>query len=568
MARIGWIAALVAGSCSSAWSQSGHMPEAAPAVRAIGEVKQGPDTAERDGYAGDEKCAGCHDAAYRSYARTPMARASGPAIENIIPADFVHGASAVHYRIYSEDNRVWLSFDRPGDASVSGKRELLYYIGSGRRGLSYLFAQDGFLFESPVNWYSHERRWDMAPAYQDAKEIPLNLPAVTSCLRCHVSGMQAPVDGTENLYRMPVFLHGGVSCERCHGPGSAHAAGVAGAIVNPAKLSPERRDAVCMQCHMEGKVAIERAGRHVYEFQAGESLSDYIRYYVPAATQGGELGGVSQVEAMAQSVCKKNAGDAMSCISCHDPHHEPSASERVGFYRQKCLACHGTAFGEKHHIEQPDCTSCHMPASASTDVAHTEVTDHRIPRRPSSPAGIRTEANPPAPTLVPFPKSAEAEHDIRDLGLAWQVLANAGVPTAEAHAETLLRTTAAKSPDPQVLSALAYIEQRKGLIPEARELYRRALILDPDLIDAADNLGVIEAQSGQVRTAMELWRGAFKRAPGRSELGLNLVRSFCAIGNFDDARSYTLRVLQFNPDLDAAKKLLRSLNHIPPGCVE
>ncbi len=106
------------------------------------------------------------------------------------------------------------------------------------------------------------------------------------------------------------------------------------------------------------------------------------------------------------------------------------------------------------------------------------------------------------------------------------------------------------------------------MIPEARELYRRALILDPDLIDAADNLGVIEAQSGQVRTAMELWRGAFKRAPGRSELGLNLVRSFCAIGNFDDARSYTLRVLQFNPDLDAAKKLLRSLNHIPPGCVE
>ena len=87
--------------------------------------------------------------------------------------------------------RVWLSFERPGDPAVRGKRELLYYIGSGRRGLSYLFAQDGFLFESPVNWYSHERRWDMAPAYQDAREIPLNLPAFTSCLRCHVSGMRA-----------------------------------------------------------------------------------------------------------------------------------------------------------------------------------------------------------------------------------------------------------------------------------------------------------------------------------------------------------------------------------------
>jgi len=125
-----------------------------------------------------------------------MARASGPAIENVKPADFVHAKSGVHYHIYSEDNRVWLSFERPGDPAVSGKRELLYYIGSGRRGLSYLFARDGFLFESPVNWYSRERRWDMAPAYQDAEEIPLNLPAFTSCLRCHVSGMQSPTRGT------------------------------------------------------------------------------------------------------------------------------------------------------------------------------------------------------------------------------------------------------------------------------------------------------------------------------------------------------------------------------------
>ena len=124
-----------------------------------------------------------------------MARASGPAIENVIPADFLHAKSGVQYRINSEGNRVWLSFDRPGDPAVRGKRELLYYIGSGRRGLSYLFARDGFLFESPVNWYSHEQRWDMAPAYQDAREIPLNLPAFSSCLRCHVSGMRPPAKG-------------------------------------------------------------------------------------------------------------------------------------------------------------------------------------------------------------------------------------------------------------------------------------------------------------------------------------------------------------------------------------
>ena len=84
---------------------------------------------------------------------------------------------------------------------MRGKRELLYYVGSGRRGLSYLFAQNGFLFESPVNWYGNAQRWDMAPAYQNAREIPLNLPAVTSCLRCHVSGMRAPVKARKTFIR-------------------------------------------------------------------------------------------------------------------------------------------------------------------------------------------------------------------------------------------------------------------------------------------------------------------------------------------------------------------------------
>jgi hypothetical protein len=431
MPRIGWVSALVLVSWTSAWTQSqpgseaGTATGAARAIQSTSPAKlvRHVSSSGRSGYVGNEACADCHAAIYQSYARTPMARASGPAEDNLIPADFLHAKSGVHYRIYSPSGHVWLSFERPDDPAVSSKRELLYYIGSGHRGLSYLYSRDGFLFESPVNWYANAQRWDMAPAYQDAREIPLNLPAVPSCLRCHVSGMRAPVTGTENLYPKPVFLQSGISCERCHGPGQAHVNG--GSIVNPAKLSPERRDDVCMQCHLEGKVAIERLGRHAYEFQPGESLSDYIRYYVVAGNQGPRLGGVSQVEALAQSVCRKKSGDAMSCTSCHDPHYEPSAEERVAYYRGKCLACHGAHFGALHHAHQPDCTSCHMPASPSTDVAHTQVTDHRILRRPSLAAeALESEAASLAPLhLVPFPDSAQTERDVRDLALAWQELA-------------------------------------------------------------------------------------------------------------------------------------------------
>lgn len=517
-------------------------------------------------HVGDRACAGCHSSIYNSYVKTSMAQASGPAINNFFPADFVHQKSGVHYRIYSDQGKVWLSFERPSDASVRGKRELLYYIGSGRRGRSYLFVVDGFLFESPVNWYTDRQRWDMAPAYGNASEMPMNLPAFASCLHCHVSGMRPPLAGTENQYPSPPFSDAGVTCERCHGPAAAHVKG--GAIINPAKLDAGRRDAVCMQCHLEGKAAIERPGRHIYDFQPGEQLSDFIRYFVFADQQDSGLGAVSQFEALAQSACKKKSGDAMSCTSCHDPHREPSAAERVSYYRQKCLACHGAKFGSTHHADQPDCTSCHMPSSLSTDVAHTEVTDHRIQRRPDIAAQLLQDRSTQAtlPRLVPFP-SLKNDDDVRDLALAWESLVNSGMTAAAGETERLLRSALEKSPNDSVLlSALGYSAQRKGGLDRARELYQRALAVDPTLIDAATNLGAIEANHGQPREALKLWQDAFQRAPGQSRIGMNIALLFCGSSQPDNARNYVLRVLEFNPDLPEAKTLLQRLNNGSSKC--
>jgi Tetratricopeptide repeat/Cytochrome c554 and c-prime len=521
--------------------------------------------ADRNSYVGNEVCGRCHAAVYQSYALTPMAHASGPAKQNLIPADFVHSGSGIHYRIYVQDNRVWLSFERPGDPAVRGKRELLYYLGSGRRGMKYLFTVNGFVFESPIDWYAKAGVWDMTPNYQNAREMPLNLPAYSSCLRCHVSGMQAPIAGTENKYTVPVFSENGVGCERCHGPGAAHVKG--GAIVNPAKLTAERRDAVCMQCHLEGKVAIERSGRHAYDFRPGNDLSDYIRYYVLEGSS--ELGAVSQVEALAESICKKKTGDAMSCGSCHDPHFTPSARERVSYYRGKCLSCHGASFGLRHHADQPDCTACHMASSQSADVAHTQVTDHRIPRRPNPSAQASQTVvgdRPTRPRLAIFP--GKSVSDVRDLALAWQSLAERGMPFADQEAQRLLRLAVKHSPDdPILLAALGYIEQTRGAVDQARELYERAIALDPNSIDVATNLGVLEAREGHVREAVKLWQGAFQRAPGRSGIGMNIAKAFCGAGQVDQARSFVLRVLDFNPDLGEAKSLLQHLNRVPPSCL-
>ncbi len=519
----------------------------------------------KDGYVGNESCAQCHSSIYESYQRTAMARASGPAIEALTPAEFTHKPSGVHYRIYSEGGNAWLSFERPGDTLVRGKKQLLYYIGSGQRGRSYLFETDGFLFEAPVNWYADAQMWDMTPGYQAAREIPLNLPAYTGCLHCHVSGMQTPVKGTANRYPEPAFTRNGVICERCHGPGAGHVNG--GAIVNPARLTPARRDEICMQCHLEGKAAIERPDRHLYEFRPGDSLGDYVRYFVLVGVQGAELGAVSQVEALLQSTCKKKSGDVMSCTSCHDPHQSPTTKDRVAYYRGKCLACHGVTFGATHHGNRPDCTECHMPSLRSTDVAHTQVTDHRIPRRTQmSPQLLQDAATRrSAPRLVPFPASQKVEP--RDLALAWVSLVESGSSLGETQERQLLLTAVKQQPDdPVLLSALGYLEQKRGVTDEARELYRRALAVAPESIDPSMNLGVIEAQAGHAREAVKLWQDAYKRAPYRSSIGMNLARVYCQAGKGDEARTYVLRVLQFSPDLGPAKKMLQELGKPRPNC--
>jgi len=512
---------------------------------------------------GSEVCASCHSEIYKSYSKTVMAGASGIATDGLISGEFTHKQSGMHYRVFEQDGRAWMSYERPKEDDFRGQRELLYFIGSGVKGRSYLFSEKGFLFETPINWYAQEQRWNMTPAYTEARESPMNLPAYVDCLNCHSSGMQAPIQGTDNKFSRKPFLHGGITCQRCHGAGEAHL-NRKGPIVNPAKLPPEPRDAICMECHFEGTVAIEQPGKHLYQFQPGDLLADYTHYFLLTGSSSDQSQAVSQVEALSLSVCKRRSGDKMSCTSCHDPHSEPAAAEKAAYYRGKCLNCHGEAFGAKHHPDKPDCRACHMPELPSKDVAHTEATDHRILRYP---AGPQLDDAVGAPRLVQFPKIAASEATTRDLALAWETLAQRGVAGASHEAEGYLFKAVKERPDdPVLLTALGFIEQKHGHEKEAREFYERALKVDPLSNDAATDLGTLEARAGELRQAVELWQGAFERAPYRSAIGMNLAMAFCAAGQKDDARKYVQRVLEFNPDYGKAKSLSNHLEKDPVQC--
>lgn len=512
---------------------------------------------------GSEACASCHQDIFDSYSKTVMARASGNAADGLIAGEFDDRISGVECRVFEESGRVWMSYQRQGDSEFRGRRQLQYFIGSGVKGRTYVFSVDGYFFETPINWYSQEQKWNMTPAYTEAREVPMNLPLLSSCLNCHASGMGPRISRTRNKYVGAPFQHAGITCERCHGTGEGHTTGK-GAIVNPVKLSPERRDSICMECHFEGTVAVRQPEKHIYDFQPGEDLSDYEHYFLYSTEGTQKPEALSQFEALSMSACKRKSGDKMWCGTCHDAHREPSAAERVSYFRAKCLTCHGSHFAAKHHASNPDCVHCHMPELPSKDVAHTQSTDHRILKNP---LGAKLPSKPRNDDLTAFPASAASKVGLRDYALAWKNLAERGVPGAAEKADRYLEKASREFPDdPAILSILGYVEQERGHDKRARELYERALNLKPGRNTVTVNLGALEAKSGDLRDAVRLWEQAFKRVPYKSEIGINLALAFCTSGQTDEARRNVLRVLEFNPDDAEAKRLWSNLNADPVQC--
>ncbi len=500
---------------------------------------------------GNQACRPCHEAIYESYSRTAMARTSGRALPGLIEGSFEHPPSRVSYRVFRQGETGVLSYSRAGTPALQGSQPLKYYVGSNTRGRTFLFDIDGFLYQAPINYYTAKNGWEMSPGYLQLREMELNHPVDSTCLFCHASRVRAPEKGTVNRFVADPFLQDGVGCERCHGPGSDHVKGL-GAMINPAKLTGERRDSICVQCHLEGEARIARAGRSQQEYQPGERLSEYLAIFVRENNAQQRRGAVSHVESLAVSRCKVESGDKLSCVTCHDPHVQPGAEEKAGYYRARCIACHAP-MADRHFSRQPDCTACHMPRLQSADIAHTAVTDHRIIRQRQNEAPQSTETG----KLVQFGNARPAA---RDLGLAYGEVALRGNAFAAREAFRLLQQARVDQPDDrQVLTRLGYLHQARGDFETAEKLYEQVRKQDPDDAVVAGNLGVFRAHRGMLSQSLELWRTAFDNNPQLSEIGVNLGKGLCAVGDADGARTTLQRVLKHNPDMGVARSTLAEI---------
>jgi hypothetical protein len=273
-------------------------------------------------------------------------------------------------------------------------------MGSSNHVRSYLHRTErGALTELPLAWYAEKGgMWAMGPGHDRDYMLPPRAIAY-ECMFCHnaypriPSGHDEP--GSEPLYAGD--LPEGIDCQRCHGPGANHVRiaqttgssveAIRKAIVNPARLSSERRMDVCMQCHLETTSlrmphSIVRYDRTPFSYRPGEPLGNFMIFFdhAPGCKYQDDFEIAHSAYRLRKSDCFLRSNGKLACTTCHNPHDVPRGEAAAAHYNSICGTCHTVK-----HTASPDCVGCHMPKRRTEDVIHAVMTDHWIQRRP--PAG-------------------------------------------------------------------------------------------------------------------------------------------------------------------------------------
>src|SRR6185436_18855639 len=332
-------------------------------------------------------CQPCHSAIDVSYGGSAMARTFSTDIGAIGDWErrnsYYHSASDRWYRLFRKDGayfvRRWQKGYRDAEANVFEAR-IDYAVGSGSHARSFLYkAADGRLFELPVSWYAaNGGHWAMSPGFDRAGHADFRREVSPACLFCHAAyDARAPID-----------------CERCHGPGASHAAQPQpGRIVNPARLSAERSEEVCLQCHLQTTSrALPDAIRLADRYLPGQPLAAQRLFFDHAPGRG--MDGKFEVNSAAYRL-RQSACQGLTCATCHDAHKHRKMDVTAA-----CQRCHASA----HARRETACVSCHMARRAADDAPHVTLTDHRIQRRPGPhQPSPETYQGPVVPYFPPAP---------------------------------------------------------------------------------------------------------------------------------------------------------------------
>jgi hypothetical protein len=440
-------------------------------------------------YVGSKACARCHADIYGKYSRTLMGRSMALPGDGSSPAPSsrvtIHSSRFKRdYEVFRQGSSLYQSesvLGPGGTEAFRDTRRIAYAIGAGQNGIGYLVESGGYLFEAPISYYTRTHTWELSPGYEFG-DYGFDRLATAQCLACH-SGRPQPVPNRSGLYENPPFEELAVGCENCHGPGQLHVeerskgepvqGTVDRTIVNPADLPGWLANNICMVCHESGDVRVLQPGKTILDFRPGTPLDRTVAIFsvpfTPESPPKSPL--LQQYVQMVLSRCYLGSGGKMSCITCHDPHFEPTAAEAPAYYRKKCLACHTeqscpVALAVRLRQSPPDdCAGCHMPRQSLETISHAALTNHRII----------------AYSGEPFPEGAFHMTTARlpDLVHLDQMPRNEGAPSApavllQAYIELMAVRPQFKASESKLLDSLARTEPHNPLVLSA--LGQRAML--------------------------------------------------------------------------------------------
>src|SRR5436305_60094 len=351
-------------------------------------------------YVGSQECAICHNDIYEKYSRTDMGRSMvkvDASLLKSIPtsASIFDQRLNRHFEQHMKDSALYQSeFESAPDGKevFRDTHKVEWILGAGANGFGGIVQRGDYLFETPLSFYSNADTWALSPGYQYA-DYGFGRPILPGCVACH-SGRAQPVPDGNGKFRKPPFQQLAVGCENCHGPGEAHiAAASSDTIVNPAKLSGWLADNVCLPCHQTGDARVLRTGKDYGDFRPGTPLSETLSIYMvpfgPQSPPRDDL--LEHILSMRLSKCYRSSQGKLKCITCHDPHVQPTKDEAPAYFQERCLTCHNEQscrlpLGKRQSQNPPDnCAGCHMPKRDVKVISHSVLTNHRIVATPNEP---------------------------------------------------------------------------------------------------------------------------------------------------------------------------------------
>ncbi|HTS76005.1 MAG TPA: tetratricopeptide repeat protein [Bryobacteraceae bacterium] len=508
-------------------------------------------------------CSACHPAIWESYRLSGMARSffrpgADNTIENYTNAHtYDHAASGIHFEMIERGEKY---FQRQYQIGFDGKQtnvaeyEIDFVLGSGNHARTYLHRDAANrLIELPLGWYAEDGGyWAMNPGYDRPDHQDVERAVGYDCMFCHNAYPRIPANAGPRSE--PVFLSvpEGIDCQRCHGDGARHIAlaraggpveEIRAAIVNPARLAPDRQIEVCMQCHLETTSfstagSIVRYERGPFSYRPGEALADFKLYFDQkpenAAEDRFEI--VGAVYRLRQSQCFLQSKGAMTCTTCHDPHRAEQPD-----YTGVCEKCHAAKLASLEragrHPASADCVGCHMPKRRTQDAVHVVMTDHYIRRSKPAADLLATIAERPGPEYrgsvsLYYPAALPRAAD--DL-----YLAVAQVNDAAGRAEGIARLSGdLRKFRPE--AAEFYLQlgdalRASGRFEQALAPYEEAVKREPQSAAAHERLALGLARARQYAKAEGEFQRALQLAPGDAAMWTHLGLAYLEQNRMADA---------------------------------